>query len=201
MDISYLNLGEEITPQQAELLSAFNKVYSLPNGLIKKEETYYNNQLSRVNYYRDNGESEEDAKAILSTLGVSYGIREREIYNGYIILKENAYANNQQTKRWKFLKDAEDRTICIEELDINTNQPIFADTFKFLGEYFDEKSTEYCKFYYKENGDFWFCAYNYFDEYDNDEFEIERLPWIKERFKLTDSMYNYYLTADFLPPH
>ncbi len=200
MTISYLDIDKVITPERAKLLGKFNKVYSLPNGLIKKHEAYHDNKLFTINYYLDAGEREEDAKTILSTSGVSYGILEREIYHDYVILKDNSYVNNQQTKKWKHLHDKQDKLICIEELDINTNEPVFETTLKFLGEYVDERSTEYCKFYYRKNGDFWFCAYNYLDDYDSDEFEIERLPWIKERFRLTDAMYNYYLTADFLPP-
>jgi len=37
-------------------------------------------------------------------------------------------------------------------------------------------------------------------DYESDLIEMDRLPVIKERFNLTDEMYNYYLTAALLPP-
>jgi len=200
MIIKYTNLGLEITPQQAALLTEYNKIYSSPDGLAKREESYQNNQLTTVNYYKDATESEDDALAVLMPLNVSFGIRDRQSYGLYTIISENSYYQNQLTKKWKFVLDANDRYICTEEIDINSNLPLPQYTFKYLGEYVDQQSVDYCKFHYNDDGSFWFCEYNYFDEYDNDEFNLARLPWIKDRFQLSDDMYNYYLSANLLPP-
>ena len=200
IQIRYTNLGLEITPQQAALLTEYDKVYVWPDGLTKREESYQNNQLTEVNYYKDATESEDDALAILMPLNVSFGIRSRQSYGAYTIIDENSYYQNKFSKKWKWILDARGRSICVEEIDINTDIPMPQYTFKFLGEYVNEQSVDYCKFHYNEDGRFWFCEYNYFDEYDNDEFDLARLPWIKDRFQLSDNMYNYYLSSELLPP-
>ncbi|ASU34958.1 hypothetical protein MuYL_3073 [Mucilaginibacter xinganensis] len=37
--------------------------------------------------------------------------------------------------------------------------------------------------------------------FDKEVFDATNLDWIKIIFMLSDSRYNYYLTADFLPPN
>lgn len=202
MIISYKRLGKEITQKQAFELGDFEKIYTIRNGPIKQIEKYFDNRLAVLYYYLDDNETEEEAKAKLLPSIRSVSIRERESYGTYRVEKHKSYVNHVFKGATRHLYNAIGEAICYEEINMVTNQPDYQYTVKSLGTYDneDEDIASYCAFYYHADGTFKTCRYNYFHEYDSDEFDLSTLPWIKDRFQLSDVMYNYYLTAQFLPP-
>ena len=201
MKIIFLDfLENEISEAQATSLDEYSKVFVVPDGKIKMEEMYSNGKLEHIHYYKDTGETEETAMVKLTNCKVSFSIRERELYGDYTVIKVNSYTGTQLTQKWKFLADAGDFILCTQAIDINSGKPLVADTIKYLGKYSDDLEPNYCKFIYDDEGRFRYCGYNYVRDYESELIEIDRLPVIKERFNITDELYNYYLTAELLPP-
>lgn len=201
MKVIYKNFWDkEINEAQALLLDEYSKVFVQPDGLVKKEELYVNNKLERILYYKDNRETEDAAILQVKSSGVPFSIRDREWYGDLIIMNVNWYVQNQMVEKWKFLTDAGDFILCTQAIDMDSGEPVYLRTVKYLGEYSNDLDSNYCKFVYNVNGEFQYCDYNYVRDYESDIIELDRLPLIKERFNLTDEMYNYYLTAELLPP-
>jgi|GEM_PF-2840434 len=201
MQIIYKDsLEKEVNEAKALLLEEYSKVFVEVGGLIKKEEIYVKNKLERIDYYKDNDEMEDNVITKLQTYEVPFAIRKRKQYGNFTLINVNTYAKNQLTGKWKFLADANDFLLCTQPIDLDSGEPIYLQTTKYLGEYSNDLDPNYCKFNYDREGNFTYCDYNYVRDYENEIFELDRLPVIKEKFDLTDEMYNYYLTADLLPP-
>jgi hypothetical protein len=209
MNISYQNnLGEPITPQQVGNVSKYKKIYIPANGqLIKKIEHYRDNAIRIIDYYLDANETEEEAIALLLPFNCSFRVITREYYGSYIIENVNHYVDGALMGKTRGLINADGLVVCEQVINLSTGLPDYQEAAKFLGEYnhaeFDEtnlKTTYYCQFHYNADGSLDYCEFNYMSDYDSDRFDINTIPWIKTAFKLSDEMYNYYLTADFLPP-
>lgn len=199
MDITYIGLWRQITEQEAMVTDLYEKVYSL-NGVVKLRELYMDNELVRIEYYLDLNETDEDAQAILSGYGVGYGILRNEQYGNYMISMRNGYVDNLLSNKSKILKDSHDHTVCVQGINIETGTPDYKETIKYLGEYLGSNEEDYCRFNYKKDGSFDHCDYNYFHEYDSEQFNLEDVSMVKDLFQLSEEMYNYFLTAEFLPP-
>jgi len=193
-------LDNQITELQAMDLDEYSKEFLSADGLVKKEEMYVNNKLTRVHYYRDSNETEEDAIAKSKLYGVPFSIRKREAYGDHTIISVNLYSENQLTDRWKFLADINGFILCTQAINIVSGKPIYEQTNKYLGEYSNDPEPNYCKFIYNAEGEFQYCDYNYVRDYESEIFESDRLHMIKDKFNLAYEMYNYYLTAELLPP-
>jgi hypothetical protein len=209
MNISYENsLGESITPQQVANVSDYKKIYRPANSqLIKKREHYRDNVIRTIDYYLDANETEDEAIAQLLPFNCSFGVITREYYGSYTIENANHYVDGALMGKTRQLFNADGLQIGAETTNLSTGLPDYQETAKFLGEYndaeFDEtipETTYYCQFHYNADGSLDYCEFNYMSDYDSDRFDINTMPWIKTAFKLSDEMYNYYLTADFLPP-
>jgi hypothetical protein len=193
-------MDNEISEVQAALLDEYYKVYITSGGLVKKEETYEYNRLQRIAYYKGTAETEGEALLQLLSYQVPFTIREREKYGEFTIIKVNLYTGEYLQQKMIFLANAEDFILCTQEVNMASGKPVDEQTVKYLGNYSSDPEPNYCKFNYDKKGNFAYCDYNYVRDYESDLIEIDRLPVIKERFNLTDEMYNYYLTAALLPP-
>jgi hypothetical protein len=200
MAVVYKNMGQTITASQAQMLKHYNKLYTNSNGEITKDETYIDGILAILCVYKYH-ESEESIVKELTKLNLAaFGVRTIELYGSYKIIRENIYRANQFACRTNTLENEQGNTICFEEIDPVTDQPLYEYTSKYLGEYVDEQSVYYCWFHYKEDGSLNYCEFNYMHDYDSDEFREDRISFIKDTFMLSDAMFEYYLTATFLPP-
>jgi hypothetical protein len=205
MDISYKNnIGGEISEKEAISSGNYDKIYASADGLKKKNEHYNNNKLARIDYYRDDAESEEDVMNLLLSFGINFSIYTIQNNGNYIIEKHNTYYGNQLFRRWRSLYDTNNQIICIEEVDLETNQPLPQYTVKYLGNNADEPiDGGYCSFHYNGDGTVWYCEYHLYDltnDHGGENFEGERLQLIKDMYNLSNDAYNYFLTADLLPP-
>jgi len=200
MNISYKHIGENITAQQALGHSNFDKIYMSTDGLVKIIEKFEDSNLAEVHYYRAAGETENDAVQIIDSKNGRFTILTREFYGSYIIENGNTYRNNEIIGKYRQLIDDHELSICYQEIDLDSEEPILSETTKDLGYSKDETSTHYATFYYKDNGDLKYCEFNYLSDYDSEIFYQDNIILIRNKFVLTDAMYNYYLTADFLPP-
>jgi hypothetical protein len=201
MIVLYKNDDKEtITQEQAALSSSYSKIYILDNGMVKKEEKFMDNELYNVDYYLHDNESREEAKALLASSYPAFHLVEKQAYsNGYVMYHHDCFRENNLTGKFKLLQDAGGTSICYSEIDIETNQPIYEETNKYLGKYIDDDTPNYCTFHYRSDGTLYYCEYNYYHEYDSEEFNLETVSEIKDRFRLSDAMYNYYLTAKIEP--
>ncbi|ADY51108.1 hypothetical protein Pedsa_0527 [Pseudopedobacter saltans DSM 12145] len=202
MTVKYKVFEKEITEQQASRLKDYDKLYVSSNGLVKKREEIRSGEIIDIDYYLDTGETEQQAKQVLIPLNKPYNILNREIYGSYTIENGNGYTAGSSVvaSKYKKLLNSNNETVCIQQLDIQTNQPVFEHTGKYIGEYIDERSTHYCEFYYNPDGSLEHCEFNYMHDYDSEWFHQSNIHEIRNYFVLSDAMYNYYLTADFLPP-
>lgn len=191
---------KDISESQALLLDEYSKVFVEASGLVKKEEMYADNKLERIHYYKDIDETEDDAITKVQPHGVPFDIREREQYGDFTIIDVNSYPENQLTDKWKLLADINDFILCTQPINLISGEPVYEQTAKYLGEYSNDLEPNYCRFNYDSEGNFTYCAYNYVRDYESELFELDQLPQIKDKFNLTDEMYNYYLTAELLPP-
>ena len=194
------HLEMEIPEEEAGLLEKYSKVFVMSDGMIRKEEFYGNNKLEHIHYYKDIAETEEELRGKLIPYNVPFSIREREKYGDFIIINLISYTKDLIAAKWKFLADADDFIMCTQEIDMDSGKPIYEQTTKYIGEYSNDPDPNYCKFNYDSEGNFTYCDYNYVRDYESELFELDHLSVIKDRFNLTDEMYNYYLTADLLPP-
>ncbi|MCO5950358.1 hypothetical protein [Mucilaginibacter flavidus] len=193
-------MDNQITEQQTALLGEYSKVFVMPGDVIKKEDFFDNNKLQNIHYYKDIDETEEEAREKLNQYNVPFSIREREKYGDFTIIRVNSYTANQLTEKWKFLADANDFILCTQPINLISGEPVYEQTTKYLGEYSNDLEPNYCRFNFDSDGQVTYCAYNYVRDYESELFELDRLLMIREKFNLTDEQYNYYLTADLLPP-
>ena len=201
MKVIYKNFREqEVIEAQALLLDEYSRVFVEAGGLVKREEMYTDNKLERIHYYKDIDETEDDAITKLRPHGVPFDIREREQHGDFIIIRVNSYTANQLTEKWKFLADANDFILCTQPINLISGEPVYEQTTKYIGEYSNDLEPNYCRFNFDSGGQVTYCAYNYVRDYESELFELDRLLMIGEKFNLTDEQYNYYLTADLLPP-
>ncbi|MBD1362489.1 hypothetical protein IDJ77_01585 [Mucilaginibacter sp. ZT4R22] len=198
MKIRYENMGTPIPQKQALSLGDYTKIYTLPNGMVKREDSFDGHKLLTVNYYKEE-ESNEEIRALLSPLNVSFGIRTIEEYGPYRVVHDDSYVENILKYKYNILWLANNKVICFEEINIETNLPLYDRTSKYLGHYEDESSTGYCKFHYNVDGSLNFCEYDYLHDYDSDEFDLKTIHLLKDKFVLSEDLYNYYLTAKLLP--
>jgi hypothetical protein len=207
MNISYQYLDKPLTEQQAMLSKNYYKIYTQPNGLVKMKESIANDELIRLDYYREPDESEEEAKQFLETYNCGFDILIRENYHGFTIEIGNAYNPERiLIRRFKNVVNDEGELICSQELDVNTLTPIFEETIKSIGTYQGDEDEDpsygyYCLFHYNEDGSLNYCEFNYLSDYDRETFNQNDIALIREKFILSDEMYNWYLTAEFLPPY
>lgn len=209
MNISYQNsIGEPITPQQVANVSGYKKLYtSTDSQLVKKIERYRDNAIRTIDYYLDANETEEEAITQLLPFNCAFGVITREYYGSYTIESINHYVEGALMGKTRELFNADGLQIAAEKTNLSTGLPDYQEAAKFLGEYnhaeFDEtipQTTRYCQFHYNADGSLDYCEFNYMSDYDSQKFDINTIPWLKTAFILSDEMYNYYLTADFLPP-
>lgn len=197
----YTRFRKEITLREVASSDIYEKVYSL-YGRVKMEEIFFDNELVGIEYYLDEGETEEESQAILGTYNVAYGIIQKNRYDNYTIMLRSGFADNLLKGKSQTLKDSNGRVVCVQVINLETDAPDYSDTVKYLGEcqYKVDQDEGYCRFSYNQDGSFDFCEYNYFHDYDSEVFDLETLPIVRDMFGLSDGMYNYLLTADFLPP-
>lgn len=143
MPVKYRVFEKEITEQQASRLKDYDKLYILSNGLVKKREEIRSGKIIDIDYYLDTGETEQQAKQVLIPLNKPYNILNREIYGNYTIENGNGYTAGSSivASKYKKLFNSDNETICIQQLDLLTNQPVFEQTGKYIGDYIDERST------------------------------------------------------------
>jgi hypothetical protein len=121
--IKYQNDIENfITEQQANQLSDFSKLY-YENNILKKEETYINNQLEGGVYYLS---PDENINEVLTNLGVhlNWAIMSNEqIINGYKVFELRGYNENFQNdpEYSKVVYDYENRVIATVAFDSQTH--------------------------------------------------------------------------------
>jgi hypothetical protein len=128
-----------------------------------------------------------------------------EQYGEYIIEYVNVYDQEKQlVAKTRYLKNKNGETLCFQEINMLTEEPIFEETTKYIGVYDNSEqedgNTYYCRFHYNPDGTLFYCEFNFMSDYDSEEFHQNNIVDIRNKFVLSDSMYNYYLTADFLPP-
>ena len=122
--IKYQNdVQKFITEQQANQLDDFSKLF-YEDDLIKKKETYFENQLIGGVYYLSPG---ENVAEVLNNLGanLTWAIRSnKQVVNGYTIWDSKGYNENIQPKPTytKIVYDLEGRNIANIAFDTQTNQ-------------------------------------------------------------------------------
>jgi hypothetical protein len=207
MEIAYTSVGELITPAQANIIDNYSKFF-LNNGTVKKIEFYRGRNIWRVDYYKDPGETEEAARQLMLPYGVISFIIQREAHGKFTLTYENGYdqeGNLDCKGQSVYTPDARMpveglHPICLQTIDMNTGEPIHDLSLKFLGWQVEEWDTDYCQFHYNDAGILTFGEYNHSHDYDSEGLHAGNMEWLKVRFQLTDAMYNYYLTDEFLPP-
>jgi len=201
MEILYKDcFGTFITARQAANDGNYDKLYKpAVAGLIKKIENYAAGELVTIYYYKEADETVNEIINKLLPYECGFGIIERETYGLYLIEKTEHYSGGKFVGKTRDLYDSTGLHIASEETDPVTNLPDYELTTKHLGEYIHEEDSG-CIFYYNSDGSFSYCEDNYASYQDMEIFDETTVHSIKHKYMLSDAMYSFYLTAEFLPP-
>jgi hypothetical protein len=194
MEISYTNkLDELISVQQIEYIDSYYKIFSL-NGVVKKSEEYEDKKLVGVIYHKDNGELDADILSEFSDLYLE--LREIEtVSTNYTIIKIRYYNKGNLYNNGRELYDSNNNEICSQFYDLNTNEPIYEETEKYL---YNENNERILSFEYNENGTLNYAWGDLNDQYVgfDDTLKAEEIP-IYLPDLLSDNP--YYTNANLLP--
>ncbi len=203
MIVTFQNINDEtITSKQANLLDEYTKVYS-NNGLVKKEEEYFDQSLGYITYYLDSNENETDTASQFSSLGVKFSIITKVATGTFSLENVNEYSGNVIIFKSRYLYDQDNSEIGEEHIDIVTNSPQYEQTEKYYYDFTMEDFFPMFTAYYNADGSLDYIAYDSyrFDGQDEIVFSIDGtpgindIPTLKEYLGLSDTQMNYYLTA------
>lgn len=118
---------EVMTEQQALQDDYYHKIFKEQNGLIKKIETYKDQNLWAIQYYLDRKEDEFKIIKSLYDLVDNVSVFTRKIPLGkYFVEKERVYEKSLPSTIWRNLRiyDSQDRMVCYTSIDENENSYI-----------------------------------------------------------------------------
>lgn len=189
MEIKYTNLyGENLTTQQVGLNNIFVKVFKDSNRLRKKEY-YENNILFNELNYIELGASHEE---LLSQNTDSIGIIEIEdLNNNYTKLHCYTYSNNILESKGIEI-ELNGRTIMSQDLDIQTNIPLYNKTYKY---YENIKKGYEFKFQYYTSGELARIIVSSKTTHFFEEYRLSELALIPN-FEWWAQYSSYYLNAE-----
>lgn len=193
----------EITQQQAAMLDKYSKKYE-ENNTLKKEEFFIDQKLTTTIYYKSPNET---VNSILTQFtGQNVVIRTITLINTKEFEQNDVYNNSGELiEKYNYLYDQNKDVICREEIDLNTNLPIYSETVKY---YFDrdlDPENELFECCYNEDGDLEHIIYNAYEYQESKWFweggepgesDIETLQGLTG---LNATQMNYYLSATLLP--
>lgn|GEM_PF-2460895 len=206
MTITFVNdYNDEITPEQANLSTAYIKVYS-GAGVIKKKEIYENNILSFVCYYKFPSESESDIINMFSGGTIPFTIIETEILLNKKIETEKSYIGNELKRKGRNLYDSQGMLLCEETYDILTDMPMYNKTRKFFYDLSWDDFFPIMNAFYDEDRSLNRIRY---DSYGADQQEIyfyldgtpgdNDLPTLAALLNITMAEMEYYISATLEP--
>lgn len=124
---------QEMTVQQALQDDYYHKIYK-DNGLIKKIETYKNQNLYAIDYYLDGAEDEVQLLNEFYQLVDYISFFDRKMPLGsYFVERERIYDKSQQVTISRRIRvfDEQNRLVCYVETD-NDDNPYIETTQKYL---------------------------------------------------------------------
>lgn len=204
MEIKYKNLsGQNITEEQAQYLDYYKKEYiDNSTGLAKKIETIQDGQLDSIYYYLDDGENENDIVELYTDqVKKSCAYNSKTNYRGYTLELCKEYSEKKLIFLYDVLYDKHNHTICLQNRDLITNEPIPDTTDKYYYDY-NEYSEEwgYREIFvskYNSDGslDILFYMPNENDQ-DNESYGPINFSRLQDQF--TEDL-SYYLTSEIMP--
>jgi hypothetical protein len=199
MIIEYRNLdNQKITSQKAFLTEEYSEVYiDEVSGLVKIEKIFSNKELLAINYYLDPSENELDKINEVRNLSDRFWITTREYYNGLLIEETKDFSNNAVLGfHSRNLHNNKGEVICREELDLNTQLPLYENTIKYL---FNDSGDELLEATYNSDGSLEQITYkpDYYNEQDWESYDQTSFYELQSKFKEDLS---YYLTATLESP-
>ena len=190
MTIEYANVDmEPISLEQLELVTEYFKLYKV-DGLLKKIESYDNNQLEDIEYYISENESIDDVFMEAGTNSLE--IVTNLAYNQYTIKTITYYNNGAVVATDKELL-YKGMILCFSELNaIGEANLLFSRKY-----FYDENGEEQFNFSYNEDGSLRsFYGFSYpFSEF-NQSLPATDISTYFPNFLLDNP---YYLNFDFLP--
>ncbi|MFC4635980.1 hypothetical protein ACFO3O_18860 [Dokdonia ponticola] len=204
---------EVMTEQQALQEDYYHKIFKGDNGLIKKIETYSNQNLLGIDYYLDTGEDESQLLSeFYQLVGYVHFFDRKTPIGSYFIERERQYNKSENSDSvYDYhvrVFDAQDRLVCYASTDEN-DIPFVDLTKKYL--YTDITTIEtdgnttvdlfYVEFSYNDGEilgiDVSTGHLVYMEKYLIDD--LDDIDELLERFGGTINEYNYYLHANWMP--
>lgn len=188
MEIEYTNLyGKPINNQQIALTKIYIKIFK-QNNRLRKKEYYENNILFNELNYLDFGSSHQDLLALNTK---SLGILEMEdISANYTKLHSFVYYNNILEKKGIEIQSNK-KTIMTQDLDIQTNLPIYNKTYKY---YEDQLNGYEFEFKYYDSGELASVIVSNDAINFNEQYKFSELNLIPN-FEWWNQYSSYYLNA------
>lgn len=191
MEISYTNLsGKPLTEQQVQLSEEYIKIFK-ENNRLKKEEFYDNNIISNTIYYIEFGNSH--AELLNLNLEVININEIEDVNSDYTKYHSYQYKNGiLKSKGLSVRTNHNDIGIMYEELDLQTNLPIYNTLFKL---YEDQNSGYEFEFRYHSTGQLTHIivsndSISFYEQYRANE--IDLIP----HFEWWNQYSSYYLNAE-----
>lgn len=213
MDISYEKFrGEKVPALKTKKLDYYYKVFRI-DGVVKKSEFYIHQVLTSIEYYLDEDENELEMVAQLTPLVEHFTkivvITKRTSLGRFTIETSREYRKTILTSKYRCLFNEFGREICTENIDINTNLPIYEKTKKY---FFDGKEYEeyYLETYdgnpifeasYHADGSLNFIWFQDPENSPQDDisYSAENFDKVLQHFYETVMDLNYFFTATFEP--
>lgn len=151
--------GVEVNENQIDNLDTYYKV-TLISSTEKIVELIENNVVSHISYNLET--SETIASLLPSYMDRQVSFIAQNFVNNYLIKELKLYDLGQLELTSKTVYDVNNKIICFQKSDINTNTPILATTEK---RYYDSSGTEKYFFDYNDDGS---CFMVYDCEFDEE---------------------------------
>ncbi|MEA9415384.1 hypothetical protein [Flavobacterium sp. PL02] len=189
MEIEYTNLyGKPLTAQQITSSEIYIKIYK-ENNRLRKKEYYENNILFNELNYLDFGSSHQDLLALHTE---SLGVLEIEDINAnYTKVHSFVYYNNILENKGIEIQSNK-KTIMTQDLDIQTNLPIYNKTYKY---YEDQSSSYEFEFKYYYSGELASVIASNHAKNFNEQYKFSELNLIPN-FEWWNQYSSYYLNAE-----
>ncbi len=200
MEIRFKYHGKVISEEQSVGLGNYDKEF-IENGSLKKNYFYHNSVLHSIDWYLSEEENEMNVVESLTPLAKSYVdiLSPKQPLSDFYVQDSRHYQDGKLFRKFKSLYDSYDNLICVQKIDINSNEPIFKETTKyyygtapvindeevFEAEYNSDGSLSLITFFQLED-----------DWNPHKYYRLSNFPELQERFTKDIS---YYLNATLEP--
>jgi len=191
-----------IPKEKAELLDEYKVCYiDEATGSLKRIYTVLDGRVDWVEYYLEPGENETEITKLYGEELVCFILRGEQIED-FVVEHHRYYRDNKLSSVSDVVCDIYGNTICAQELDSATLEPLFKETSKYFYRYdeYDEEwgSPRIIKAGYKKDGSLDYLLYSPTPENEQNDERYDSGSFKALQAQFSEDL-SYYLTARLLP--